>query len=98
MSSRIYRYTFIPALAFEDVEASLVLAILATECLHGESHVRLDAAHAVAPEKRTCVVDGSTRVGQDLNRIFVGLLRHEFGEHAFRVHRVARAVEPSAAA
>lgn len=88
MSIDIYRYRFIPSVLFEDVEASLVLALLATESLHGESQVRLDAAHAIDASKRSCVVDASTAVGRDLNRLFAGFVTREFGAHSFQVERV----------
>jgi hypothetical protein len=88
MKPDAYRYAFQPSVPFEDVEASFVLAIMATESLHGESLVRLDAGHAADAEKRSFVVDASTDVGRDLNRLFLGFLRREFGEDAFQVERV----------
>lgn len=90
MSRTVYRYQFHEGAQVEDVEASLVLAILATESLHGEAQVRLDAAHAFDLEQRVCVIDAETPVGQDLNRLFVNFLRREFGEDAFQVERVAK--------
>ena len=91
MSLEIFRYTFAPSVPSEEIEATLVLAILATESLHGTSQVRLDAAHAVDVEKRSCVVDASTPVGRDLNRLFTGFVSREFGADAFNVERI----EPS---
>ena len=88
MSSEIYRYNFVPALPLEDIEASLVLAIMSAESLHGEAQVRLDAAHFFDSDQRTCVIDASTPVGRDVNRLFVGFVSREFGEDAFRVERV----------
>lgn len=64
--------------------------MLATESLHGATQVRLDAAHAVDADKQSCVVDASTPVGRDLNRLFAGFISREFGEDAFRVQRVER--------
>jgi len=88
MSAEVYRYSFVDSISFEEVEASLVLALLATEALHGQTQVRLDADHAVDAEKRSCVVDASTAVGRDLNRLFAGFLSREFGADAFEVERV----------
>ena len=93
MSLEIFRYTFAPSVPSEEIEATLVLAILATESLHGTSQVRLDAAHAVDAEKRSCVVDASTPVGRDLNRLFAGLVSREFGPDAFSVERVGTSQE-----
>lgn len=90
--TNLYRYTFEPDVALEEVEASLLLAILAAENLHGEAQVRLDAAHNWDAGSRRCVIDGTTAVGRDVNRLFVGFLRREFGEGTFRVERIAPTV------
>jgi hypothetical protein len=89
MKSEVYRYSFESTVPFEDVEASFVLAIMAAESLHGESQVRLDAGHASDSAKRSFAIDASTSVGRDLNRLFLGFLRREFGEDSFRVDRVS---------
>lgn len=36
MTSDIHRYRFDSSIAFEDIEATLILAIFATESLHGD--------------------------------------------------------------
>ena len=83
-----YRFRFAPSVPVEEIEASLVLAVLATESVHGESQVRLDAAHYLDSETRTCVVQSDTPVGQDFSRHFTNFLRREFGDDAFTVERV----------
>jgi len=88
MTKELYRYVFSPEASIEEVEASLLLAILATESLHGESQVRLDAAHYFDSAKRACVIDAGTLVGRDLNRLFTGFLGREFGPDAFTVERI----------
>ena len=88
MSRELYRYTFDPSLSLGDVEASLFLALLAAESLHGRSQVRLDASFTLSRKKRSCVVDGTTEVGRSITRIFTGFLTREFGEETFRVKRV----------
>jgi hypothetical protein len=90
MSAEVYRYSFAPLVPFEEVAASLLLAIMGVEGLHGDAQVRLDAGHALDAEKRACVIDACTPVGRDLNRLFVGFLRREFGDDAFTVSRVPR--------
>jgi hypothetical protein len=82
-----YRYSFAPEVPAAEVEATLLLALFAVEALHGEAQVRLDAAHALDPGGRACVIDAASVVGRDLNRVFVGFLRREFGAGAFRVER-----------
>lgn len=88
MSAVVYRYQFSTTVPWEEVEASLILALLAVESLHGETQVHLDAAHSFDAILRQCVIETDTPVGQDLNRLFVGFLRREFGEHAFQVNRI----------
>ncbi|MCX7425063.1 MAG: hypothetical protein NTW96_05470 [Planctomycetia bacterium] len=90
MTKELYRYKFDASVSLEDVEASLMLAILATESLHGEAQVRLDAAHFFDPDRRACVIDAGTAVGLDINRLFLGFVSREFGQDAFRVERVNR--------
>jgi hypothetical protein len=97
MSAEIYRYRFVADVPFEEVEASLVLALLATESLHGQVQVRLDAGHAADGAQRTCVMDASTAVGRDLNRLFMGFIGREFGPDAFTVERVDPPAAPLAA-
>jgi hypothetical protein len=88
MTKDLYRYTFTEVVPIEDIESALLLAILAAESLHGESQVRLDAAHFFEPAKRACVIEAGTPVGRDFNRLFTGFVGREFGPDAFRVERV----------
>jgi hypothetical protein len=88
MPPLLYRYTLSARIPEEEAEASLLLAVLAAEALHGESQVRLDAAHHYDAGRRACVIDAATAVGRDINRLFVGFLRREFGPDSFTVARV----------
>jgi hypothetical protein len=88
MAPDVYRYGFSIDVPVEEIESSIVLALLAAESLHGEAQVRLDAAHFFDTDQRACVIDASTPVGRDVNRLFVGFLRREFGEDAFTVERL----------
>ena len=92
--TEVYRYTFNENVPFQDVEESLLLAVLAAECLHGASRVRLDAGYCLDKEGRACVVDAATVVGQDICKIFTGFCIREFGEDSFKVERVAAAAKP----
>jgi hypothetical protein len=98
MSKPLYRYQFSEAAPIEEVEITLLMAAFGVESLHGEVQARLDAAHAFDPEKRTCVIDASTPVGRDLNKLFAGFLRREFGDACFTVERLDGAMPPRAAA
>ena len=92
MARNIYRYTFTQAVPPEEIEASLLLAVLATESLHGECQVRLDGAHYFDFPNRIGVIDAESSVGRDLNRLFTGFIGREFGPDAFKVERVAEPV------
>jgi hypothetical protein len=94
----IYRYSFPPPVPLDEVEATLLLAIWGAESLHGESQVRLDATHLLDRDRRACVIDAGPPAGRDVNRLFVGYVRREFGDDAFRVERVeARTYQPQGA-
>ena len=97
MSKALYRYQFPETAPIEEVEITLLLATFGVESLHGAVQARLDAAHAFDPEKRSCVIDASTPVGRDLNRLFAGFLRREFGDACFTVERLD-AITPTQAA
>ena len=88
MQRDIYRYVFDSGVDFSEVTATLDLAFIAIESLHGESRARLDARFTSEPSRRTVVLDATTPVGQALNQVFVGFARREFGEDAFAVRRV----------
>jgi hypothetical protein len=88
MNKELYRYTFPPHVPLEEIEATLLLALWGAESLHGQTQVRLDAAHFLDRDRRACVIDAATPVGRDVNRLFVGFVQREFGNEAFRVERV----------
>ena len=88
MSEDKYRYQFAPEAPAREIEETLHLAVLAAECLHGQSRVRLDASYFMDAEKCTCVIDAGTDVGRDIVRIFTGFAIREFGEDSFSVRRV----------
>ena len=96
MNGEIYHYQFKENIPAVEIEETLQLAILAAECLHGQSRVRLDASYCMDAEKRAYVVDARTSVGRDIVRIFTGFAIREFGENAFKVRRAEAAPEHKA--
>jgi hypothetical protein len=88
MTRDVYRYEFRDEVPAVEVEATLVLSIFGVESLHGESQTRLDVRHAFDAKRRVVVIDASTSVGRDLNRLFIGFMTREFGPGSFRVDRV----------
>ena len=97
MTSDVFRYRLADRVPAEEAEATLVLSIIAVEALHGEAQARLDAGHAFDAKLRTVVIDATTAVGRDFNRLFLGFLSREFGPGSFRVERVPQPPEPAAA-
>jgi hypothetical protein len=77
----------------DDVQDTLTLAVLGAENLHGRARVRLDGWWRLDRQRRQCVIDASTTVGQDIARLFAGFLTQEFGERAFSVQRPAETAE-----
>jgi hypothetical protein len=88
MKSMVFRYEFHGDIPMEEVESSLLLSLLGVESLHGETEVQLNAHYSLEPAARSCLVDAGTQVGRDLNRLFAGFIRREFGRDQFRVRRV----------
>jgi len=88
MNLEAYRYVFSPVVPVDEIEASLLLAVLATESLHGAAQVRLEASHDFDVIRRECLISTGTPVGRDLNRLFVGFVQREFGDGEFRIERV----------
>jgi len=96
MSREVYRYNFNDNVPLKEVEESLLLAVLAAECLLGRARVRMEASFRLDKEKRACVIDAGTEVGNNIARIFTGFLTREFGEEAFKVERAAQPDGPPA--
>jgi hypothetical protein len=96
MDRHVYRYTFSDEVPFDDVLATINLAIIGVQSLHGEERTRLDARFTSDSKTRALVIDAATSVGQELNQLLVGYARREFGDKAFRVDRVEHNSDSSA--
>ena len=94
MNQETYRYTFESNIPYQEIEDSLMLAVMAAESLHGRSPVRLDASFRLDTKKRSCTID-ATEIGQAIARIFTGFLTREFGEESFKVERVTETHIPA---
>ena len=90
MTQETYKYRFdqeaVPA---QDLEDTFMLALLAVECLHSRSRVRMEGRFNIDKHSRTCVIDAATPVGSDLAHIFTGFATSEYGEHAIHIERIA---------
>ena len=94
MPQLIYRYTLGASVPAEEVEVSILLALIATEALHGATEARLDVAHTYDADRRVVAIDATTPAGRDLSKLLTGFLTTEFGPTSFTVERVERA-EPT---
>ncbi len=89
MSKHSIRLVFDPHVPMAEVEATLRLARLAAECIHGAERVRLEARCGLDELIRAVEIDVSGRVGRTLALIFGGFIRREFGHDAVRLNRTA---------
>jgi hypothetical protein len=97
MATLNYRYSFTSDAPIDEVEETLLLAILAAQGLYGEARTRLDVKFTIDVEESTCLIDASTAVGRDVNRLFVNLVMREFGNDSFTVTRVEKEPQEVAA-
>ncbi len=87
MQNTRYEYSFKRHVPMDSVQDSLTLAVLSTEQLHGRARLRLDGWWRLDRQRRRCSIDASTKVGEDIAKLFTGYLGKEFGEAAFSVRR-----------
>ena len=83
-----YRYKLGEDISMEDVQESLMLAVLAMECLYGSARARLELSHSLDPIGRVCSINASSEIGRELNCLFVGFLQREFGQDSFTVQQL----------
>lgn len=85
MTPPMRRYEFSPATDMADVEATLLIAVLAVQSLHGATQVLLDGRYSCDSECHQCHINTDSVVGHDLNSIFAGLVVREFGLENCRI-------------
>ncbi len=95
MNRQIFHYHFQDCVDMDYVEAELVLATFNVESLYGPARARLEAAHCLDRDQRTLVIDATSEVGQDFNRLFVGGLLREHGPDSFLVRRIEKEPMPT---
>lgn len=88
MNRTVYRFTFSRAADLTEVEATLHLALYASEGLFGAARVRLEFGYRLDGERNAILVDATTEVGSVIARIFTSLLLREIGEDTFEVRAV----------
>jgi hypothetical protein len=85
MTPNRYVYKFKDETSMEQASDLLLLSALATESLHGRSALRINADFLLENTKKTCQISSETKVGQDLAKIYTGLLSYHLGEHSYEV-------------
>lgn len=88
MKAEVYRYSFDASVPLTEIEATLTLAIIGVESLHGECTTLMDVQHLFEPTKRMVVIQADTESGRDLARLFTGYLSREFPLGKFAVVRL----------
>lgn len=88
MQRQLFRYRFQETVSLDDIEVEIVLALLNVESLHGPARTRLEATHYLDRDQRALIVDATTAVGEDFNRLLVGGLLREYGPDGFQVSRI----------
>lgn len=94
----IYRFEFRDGIPAQEIEETLFWAMFNAESVFGKPRLRLDASFIFDRDKRVCVIDKSTEVGQHIAQVFTSLITREFGEDSFKVERIPpRENQPHAA-
>jgi hypothetical protein len=86
----VYRFEFKDGVPAKEIEETLCWAVLNAESIYGKPKVRLDGSFNFDKEKRICVIDKTTEVGQCIAQIFTDCLSRAFGEEAFTVTRLRK--------
>lgn len=75
-------------ITFEEASLTLKMCVLAAKSLHGESQFRLDSPFYLEIDSQSFLIDLESKTGRDLNLLFIGFLRKEFGPESFWTERV----------
>ena len=62
MTKELYRYEFHESADPDEIESTILLAVIAAESLHGQSRVRLETSYSFDAENRVCVIDATTHM------------------------------------
>lgn len=82
-----YLFTFPATVEPDELESTLVLALMGAESLHSAADLMLDARRYLDRDARTCRIEAGSPAGHTLARLFTGYLIREFGEDGFQVEQ-----------
>jgi hypothetical protein len=91
----VYKFQFKADILTREIEDALFWAVFNAESVFGKAKVRLDGSFDLDRHKKTCVIEGSTDVGQHIAKIFTSLAAKKFGEEAFSVERMPQKEGPN---
>lgn len=83
----MYHFSFDQSVPIEGIERSFMLAQIAVRGLYGRVEMKLGVGFKIDKSNHGCLIDGSTKVGHDLAKIFLALASNEFGEDTVQVKR-----------
>jgi hypothetical protein len=86
MNAQTLVFTLSPAVDMPEAEATLALAHMTAESLHGSARLQLEAQVSIDRGRRQLAVHPAGRAGQDLVLILTGFLKREFGASAIQTH------------
>ena len=89
MPKNFYHFRLDSDIPIEEIENTLMLALVAVNSLHGVTRVRLDCQFVLDKKRRHVLVDGNTPVGRCFARILAGFADYAYGETGFRFRRIA---------
>lgn len=96
MSRELVRFDFDAGVPREELEGTLLLAVLAVGALVGEAAVQIDGRYTLDAQRGVCLIDAGTETGRSIAKVFTGLATREFGADAFVVERVVKQAAPAA--
>ena len=89
MPKNFYHFRLDSDIPIEEIEDTLMLALVAVNSLHGLTRVRLDCQFVLDKKRRHVLVDGNTTVGRCFALLLAGYIDYAFGEHRFRFRRIS---------
>lgn len=88
MSRELIRFSFHADIARDELEGTLLLAVLAVAALVGEAAVQIEGKYTFDAARGVCLIDAGTDTGRSIAKVFTGLATKEFGADSFEVERV----------
>ena len=85
MEQVICCYRFKPHVPLQDVQETLLLAVLAAEGLHGPAIQEANLCYGVNADLHALAICAGDKAGRDVVRIFTNFVRREFGGDALDV-------------